>query len=163
MKLAKYAILTIGLIAGAGFLMTGSTSHANSPKGPAIDPRLKMPADVALFVNRSCGDCHTNQPHLPWYGRVPPASWLLAEDIAAAHKAVNFTQWGEKNGKSRGSAIATLSAACVDLQSGRMPLPKYLWMHPAAKPQPGDVARFCEWTHEEVARLVRSKAHTPAK
>ena len=162
MKTAKIVIVAFVVIAGAGLFLAGSPSPAISSQVPAIDPMLHMPPEVSTFVARSCGDCHSNQPHFPWYARMPPASWLLERDIAAAHRAVNFTQWTETNGKSFGSAIGTLSAACADLQSERMPLKKYVWMHPGAKPQPGEVAHFCEWTQAEVKRLVAAKRHPHA-
>ena len=162
MKFAKIAVVAFVGIAGAGFFLAGSPSPAISSRIPAIDPALNMPPDVSTFVARSCGDCHSNQPHFPWYAKLPPASWMLERDVAAAHRAVNFTQWTETNGRSFGSAVSTLSAACADLQSERMPLRQYLWMHPGAKPQPGDVAHFCEWTQAEVKRLVALKRHPHA-
>lgn len=158
----KIFIAAFILIAGAGFFLAGSPSPVISSQGPqvpAVDPVLHMPPDVAAFVARSCGDCHTDQPHLPWYAKVPPASWLVEHDMADAHRSVNFTQWTQTNGKSFGSAVGTLNAACTDMQSERMPLKEYVWMHPGAKPRPDEVAHFCDWTRMEVKRLVAAKRH----
>ncbi len=139
------------------------TALATNEKGPArevaqpisIDPVLDPPPAVAALIRRSCADCHSNATRWPWYGRIPPGSWMMQNEVARARRAVNFSEWHTKNGRSSGIAIATFAAACADVESGRMPRPPYLLLHPNARLQAQDVARFCSWTRSETARVAR--------
>ena len=119
----------------------------------SIDSQLNMPPEITLFVQKSCGDCHTSESHFPWYGKVPPVSWMLERDVREAHSAVDFTNWSSRNGRTPVRSVATLMLACSDLESGRMPLAKYLWLHPDAKPTSDQVKDFCGWANQESARL----------
>ena len=68
--------------------------------------------------------------------------------------------------------MGTLAAACANVKSGRMPLPRYLMLHPEARLSAQDQATLCEWTGIEIARLLsekrqsgetRSSQHRPAR
>jgi hypothetical protein len=134
-----------------------ATRPGPDPKEPAIDPKLKMPAHISAFVNRACADCHTSHTRWPWYGHIPPVSWLLQRDVDKARKSVDFSLWSERNGRTPGKAMATLTAACADVQSGRMPHRNYLFMHPDAKPKPEEVTQFCDWTKQEIVHIAEMR------
>jgi len=82
-------------------------------------------AESAAIAHRSCYSCHSNEGHIPLYDNVAPASWLVHHDITAARKRLNFSDWD----KSSGAA----SKAIDDVLSKRMPLHRYLRIHPRAK------------------------------
>lgn len=81
---------------------------------------LPMPAHVARIFTRSCADCHSNQTSWPWHSKVPPASWIVSKDVNRGRKAMNLSEWSVQ--KNPALAATMLVAACVDMQSGRMPL-----------------------------------------
>ena len=51
------------------------------------------------------------------------------------------------------AAQGLLVAACAGIQTGRMPLAQYLWMHPSARLTAEEKKLFCDWTAAEIARL----------
>lgn len=149
-RIAALAIVSLALTAVA-------TNEQRRPRNEAppvgIDPNLDPPPAVAALIRRSCADCHSSATRWPWYGRIPPGSWMIQSEVTRARGALDFSNWQSKNGRSRGIAIATFAAACADVKSGRMPRPQYLFLHPDARMQAQEVARFCSWTQSETARL----------
>ncbi|MCK9197441.1 MAG: heme-binding domain-containing protein [Syntrophales bacterium] len=78
-----------------------------------------------VLAKRACFDCHSNEIKWPWYSRIAPVSWLLANDVLEGRAAFNFSDWhaGDMNS-------ATMAA---QINSGKMPLPQYLLIHPNAR------------------------------
>jgi mono/diheme cytochrome c family protein len=88
------------------------------------EPKWDSPQTRAL-AKRACFDCHSNEIKWPWYSRIAPVSWLLANDVLKGRAAFNFSDW------HAGDINSTVMTAQIN--SGRMPLPPYLWMHPPAR------------------------------
>jgi mono/diheme cytochrome c family protein len=88
------------------------------------EPKWDSPQTRAL-AKRACFDCHSNEITWPWYSRIAPVSWLLANDVLEGRAAFNFSDWhsGDMN-----SAVMA-----AQINNGKMPLPQYLWMHPPAR------------------------------
>jgi len=102
-----------------------------------------MPADIEHILRRSCADCHSETTRWPWYAKIPPASWMVQKDVEEARQAMDFSAWSEM---SAGKAKGILAASCADVKSKRMPLRKYLLMHPSARMSAQEIRRFCEWS-----------------
>lgn len=134
----------------------GIRNPRTSPENTFV-AAMQVPAGVQNTLYRSCMDCHSNQTHWPWYSRIAPVSWLIASDVRAARRVMNLSEWKTTAGRSAGTAIGTLSAACQDVRSGRMPKPRYLTLHPEAKLTPAEIQQFCEWTQVEITSLARER------
>ncbi len=76
----------------------------------------------------SCYDCHSNQVHVPWYGRVAPVSWLVTNHVQDGRAALNFSEWGSSRGEGAGDAAETV-------REGSMPPSYYtiFGLHSSAK------------------------------
>jgi mono/diheme cytochrome c family protein len=88
------------------------------------EPKWDSPQTRAL-AKRACFDCHSNEIKWPWYSRIAPVSWLLAKDVLEGRATFNFSDW------NAGDMNSTVMAEQIN--SGKMPLPQYLWMHPPAR------------------------------
>ena len=113
------------------------------------------PAHVARIFTRSCADCHSNQTRWPWYSKVPPASWIVSQDVNRGRKAMNLSEWSIQ--KNPTLAATTLMAACVDMRSGRMPLPGYRLLHPDSRLTSAEIHAVCEWTSTESRRILEAE------
>jgi hypothetical protein len=122
-----------------------------------LEANANVPAPVSAMFERACANCHSNNTQWPWYSRVAPMSWMVAKDVEDARKAMNLSRWSVQNGRRPELAIATLTAACSDLQTGRMPKWNYLLAHPEARVSKEEVAGFCTWSQGEIKQLVRKK------
>jgi hypothetical protein len=137
------------------------------PIAPATNPPVRieqtlganvvLPQNVSDILDKACKNCHSNETKWPWYSRLAPGKWLVAQDVNKARKAMNISEWSTQAGRSPETAAATLAAACADVRSGRMPLPQYRMMHPEARLSPAEVETFCTWTVREGRRLVMEK------
>jgi mono/diheme cytochrome c family protein len=82
-------------------------------------------AQTRALAKRACFDCHSNETEWPWYSYIASVSWLLANDVLNARAAFNFSDWHAGDMSS--------AAMAAQINSGRMPLPQYLLMHPTAR------------------------------
>ena len=154
----KAAVILAGTVFAALQVVPGP-AKTNPPvvAGRAIQDNLRLTSAVSGLIQRACADCHSHQTRWPWYSRIAPLSWHIAQDVNSARQAMNFSEWSTGAGRLTGTSVGTLSAACANVKSGRMPLPRYLMLHPEARLSPQDQAMFCEWTGQEIARLISEK------
>jgi hypothetical protein len=96
--------------------------HAN----PAArdEPKWDKPETRAL-AKRACFDCHSNETAWPWYSHVAPASWLLRHDVDEGRSEMNFSEWSKPQDEA--------DKASKMVRKERMPLRKYLLLHPDAR------------------------------
>jgi hypothetical protein len=129
------------------------------PPAPVSDPASALgrgvPPPVMLTLRRACYDCHSNDTHWPWYASVPPASWLVAHDVAAARGQLNFSRWQDYNPYDRADMLDKI---CDLATKGRMPLWPYRLAHREARLDEADVRALCAWADDEAARLVAGGA-----
>jgi hypothetical protein len=126
----------------AGVQFAPGPTPSNPPIRPArtIEARMHVPPHIQRLLDRSCKGCHSNATRWPWYSGIAPARWIMAADVEGARSAMNFSEWDARIGP------ALLAAACANIQSGRMPAPDYLLLHPSARFTAGEKRQFCEWT-----------------
>ena len=159
-KAAWKAAIWCGSLLVTGVQFVPGPRPVNPPIIPAhtIQGRATVPAPILRLLDRSCMDCHSNRTRWPWYSRVAPAKWLVASDVARARAAVNFSEWNPQTGPGM------LAASCALVESGGMPRPDYVLLHPAARLTHEEKRQFCEWTHLEMVRslIARRKSDRTA-
>ena len=116
----------------------------------ALRASAVVPDDVARVLSRSCNDCHSNETVYPWYSKVTPFNWFLADHIDAGRHDLNFSVW---NTYSQDKKLRKLDEICEQVEHGYMPLPSYLWIHRDAVLGTGDAELLCNWTRMERERI----------
>jgi len=113
----------------AGVVMLGliqiipyGKQHTNPPT--ILEPQWDSPQTRQL-AERACFSCHSNETVWPWYSYVAPASWLVQWDVDRGRSVFNFSEWDTKSYHAE-SLVGVI-------QSGKMPPPQYLIMHPEAR------------------------------
>jgi hypothetical protein len=121
---------------------------------PPIDASRTIEAAVGTsnglvdILDRSCGDCHSNETVWPRYVQVAPVSWLMAYGIKAGRKAINFSEWASYPPQVQ---RLLLSASCRDVSTGKMP-GAYTLVRRETRLSAADVETICA-----AARNVRSE------
>ena len=123
-----------------------------------LERRLQPPQRVSDILHRACRDCHSHETQWPWYSRVAPVSWWMAQEVDQAREALNFSEWSAGESSNPRGAAVQLSAACADVRNGRMPLPWYRTLHPEARLTAEDIELLCAWTREQARMLAPSSA-----
>jgi len=114
----------------------------------AVEP---VPPEVKTILDRSCVDCHSNRTSWPWYSRITPVSWWLADHVKDGRKELNFDEWG---GYTPRRAARKLEETCDQVKKNEMPLKAYLPLHPDAKLSDADRAALCRWSGAFRARII---------
>jgi hypothetical protein len=140
-------------ITGAQMYRPAALRPVAFDRSQSIEAVSGAPAGVTHLLGRACMNCHSYRTEVPWYGKIAPMSWMVATDVEKGRAAVNFSEWGTRYQKPE-VAAGVLAAACADVQQGRMPLPKYVMLHPEARLTDSEKREFCGWTTAEATRLL---------
>lgn len=101
------------------------------------------------MLRRACYDCHSNETVWPWYSKVAPASWLVADDVEHGRRHVNFSTWNRRTPEEQAKAMKTV---WEEVEAGEMPLWQYRPLHPAARLSDADKALLRVWSQGTGAR-----------
>src|ERR1051326_1377513 len=148
-----FAIVLVVVLLGIELVRPGVTSPPVD-ESQTINAQMQMTPAVASILERSCRDCHSNKTVWPWYTKLAPVSWWLADHVNEGRENLNVSEWGKlpKDRQDR-----KLRQICDEIQDGGIPLSWYLPMHPAAKLSEQDKKTVCDWTDKERERLAQAK------
>jgi hypothetical protein len=62
---------------------------------PPVTADVPTSPEVKAVLRRACYDCHSNETTWPWYSRVAPVSWLIAQDVHEGRAELNFSRWDQ--------------------------------------------------------------------
>jgi len=113
---------------------------------PSVEGEIFAPDPVMEILRGSCYDCHSNETRWPWYSRVAPVSWRIAEHVRHAREHVNFSEWQGLPVEDREKAMDEI---WEEVEKGAMPLSDYLRMHPEAVLTEPQLETLRRWTEGE--------------
>lgn len=130
MKISK-PLRILFIAAGTVTLVaTAMTVTSKVVDNPPVTGEIQAPAEVQQLFRHACYDCHSNTSNLKWFDKLPVVAGLVREDILAARKHLNFSEWDKLSPSAQQSA---LWEAYNMIRSGNMPLPSYAALHSNAK------------------------------
>jgi hypothetical protein len=108
------------------FLLIQLVPYGRNHTNPThkVEPNWDKPSTRAL-AKRACFDCHSNETVWPWYSHVAPMSWLVMHDVVEGRHEMNFSEWDRPQDEA--------DHAAKMVSRGKMPLQKYVLMHPEAR------------------------------
>ena len=136
------------VVIAAAVVFAGLQAIPVDRSNPAVDQSRTifateaLPAKVETVLRRSCADCHSNQTRWPWYSYVAPTSWIVAHDVHAARRQMNFSEWA---GYSERKREERLNGICEQVVNGDMPEGKYALIHRRARVTEDERAAICQW------------------
>jgi Haem-binding domain len=119
---------------------------ATEPKTRGMPVSLNIEPPQVLV--RACGNCHSNRTDWPWYSRVPPVSWWIAQHVREGRERLDFSKWDTYSQRQRQDKLESI---CGLIATGRMPPWQYTTMHPEARLGEKDKKAVCAWIEEEAA------------
>ncbi|MEO6333867.1 MAG: heme-binding domain-containing protein [Pyrinomonadaceae bacterium] len=149
-------ILKITLIVLVVALIVVQFIRPNFSNPPVVEAQTlyastEVPNEVQQVLTRSCSDCHSNETRYPWYSKISPFSWFLANHIDDGRRELNFSVWNTYSPKKK---VRKLEELCEQVEQRVMPLQSYLWIHGEAVMADGDAALLCNWSKAEAGRLA---------
>jgi hypothetical protein len=151
----------LGLVAFGLVCVTGVASMVH-PFGPvrntvSATPLLAdatVPPAVLDIVTKACQNCHSEKTEWPIYSRVAPMSWMIEKDVRDARNHMNLSRWNSYDVNQRQELLSEIGSL---VRNHRMPLPRYLLLHPEARLADSEVDHLYQWARTERKRLKGSE------
>jgi hypothetical protein len=114
------------------------------------------PEDVKIILKESCFDCHSSFTNYPWYSKITPVNYWMADHIKHAKGHLDFSKWNSYSIKKKDHKLEELIEM---VEEKEMPLPSYTWMHSEAKLTDAQIKSILDWAKQ--VRLGYSLAPKP--
>jgi hypothetical protein len=151
----RHAPLVLGALGGVFLGLQLVQPEAPGPALPgegSLADHIPVPADVEATLRQSCYDCHSGQTRWPWYSRVSPVSWLVADDVRHGRSHLDFDHWSTDPVREP-TPVQRLRWICKEAREGLMPPRLYLLAHPRARLDDYETERLCAWTEQALAEV----------
>lgn len=154
-KYAKwfFIVLAAGLVLIQ--FLPGHSQNPPVPPGRDLIASVNPPPPVAALLRAACYDCHSHETIWPWYDRIAPVSWWVAEHIKDGRKHLNFSDWPPADPRRAKKRLGQIAEAVAE---GEMPLPSYTWMHSQARLTAADRQLIRQWAEAEAAKIKSAGA-----
>ena len=145
------ALMILGVFVLMQFTMRIEKIDEPITKNDIVE-QLQVRADVSEILRSACYDCYSNQPKYPWYANIAPVSWNIASHIEVGRSEFNFSEWGTYSKRRKDHKLEEM---IEEVESGHMPLPGYLRMHPEARAvlTPDHIQPLKNWVLNERLKL----------
>ncbi|WP_457618760.1 heme-binding domain-containing protein [Lutibacter sp.] len=107
-----------------------------------ITTELQIPDEVLQIIKTSCADCHSNLTVYPWYNKIAPFSWYLAQHVNEGKEHLNFSEWTKYNKDQKNHIIKDLKEV---IKKREMPLTTYVLIHKNAAMNESQNKLFLDW------------------
>jgi hypothetical protein len=101
---------------------------------------------VRAVLERACRNCHSQQTIWPAYSYLPVVSWALERDVAEARRHMDLSYWERYSTGQKQDLLARIG---TEVRNRRMPLRRYVLLHPAARLSESDIQAIYDWTKAE--------------
>jgi len=136
-------LLTITLIVIQFFRPEKNISASPSPNN--ISKQFAVPLDVENTLEKSCGDCHSNNTNYPWYFNVQPVAWWLENHIKDGKGEVNFDEFATYSLRRQFRKFKEIKE---QVEENEMPLSSYTILHGDAVLSPEQKKAVIKWSED---------------
>ncbi|MFA8299346.1 MAG: heme-binding domain-containing protein [Hyphomicrobiales bacterium] len=125
---------------------------ADFDKNDDLFVAVDAPKEVSTLFHDACYDCHSFETDFPWYSKVAPVSWWLKKHITTGRENLNFSIWTSYN---KGQKLAAYGEIIEVVETKRMPLKSYTWMHPKARLTDDQRSEMSSWATQQEQALAK--------
>lgn len=125
----------------------------NSPVKNDFIAATAPPPKIEKMFRAACYDCHSDETRWPWYSRIAPVSWKIAEDVSDGRYNLNFSDWPTNNPVRAAKKMEDMSD---EIGYGDMPLKKYTFIHRDARLTDSQRKELENWLMSKAAELKTS-------
>ena len=125
-------------------------NQSTGPQANAIANKYAVPANVQEIMKRACNDCHSNNTIYPWYDKVQPVSWWLANHVNEGKRELNFDEFLTYSPKK---AHHKLDEVIEMVKEGEMPLNSYTWTHRNAILSQEEKVAITDWASSTMKQI----------
>jgi len=152
MKAVKIILISLAvLFIAIQFIPSGIPENKPEDEKSIVNSSL-VTESVLDQLRKSCFDCHSNQVRFPWYSKLAPSSWFLADHIIDGKSHLNFSEWEDYSNREK---IGLLEEIKDEVESGNMPLKSYLLIHRDARLNAEEISALLTWAGEATAKILK--------
>ena len=121
----------------------------------AIYINYPISQDVSAVLKSACLDCHSNLTRYPWYYKVQPVTWIMANHINKGKKQLNFMHFSNC---SIAEQYHKFEEIVEVVENKEMPISSYTWFgqHPDAKLTDDQRQILIDWASAQMTRIETS-------
>lgn len=149
MKIIKYTFLFLLIIFIIAQFFGPERNEGNVTTFDAFLQETNPPKDVRDVLTETCFDCHSDHTRYPWYDKITPVNYWLAEHIQDGKKHFNISKWDDYSTKKKDHKFEELIEMVEDKE---MPLESYTYTHSEARLTDDQINSVVAW-----AKQVRFK------
>lgn len=153
MKKKLLIIFLVLVLAAQAIQPSLNRGNAAGPKD--ITQVMAVPPDVRTILEQSCYDCHSNHTDYPWYDRIAPVSWWVANHVNEGKRELNFTEFASYSPRKQRKKLEEVGET---VEEGEMPLKSYLIMHGDAKLTEAQKKTLVDWSKSAAAAVGSREA-----
>ena len=144
----KLKWIVLGVVAIFALLQLANPDRTNPPVVPGHDlfSVSPPPAKVATLLRTACFDCHSQETRWPWYSRVAPMAWLVANDVKDGRAKLNFSDWPVTDPAKAARKFGNISDV---VDSAEMPPKKYTLIHGDAELSDDQRKAIVDWAEAQ--------------
>ena len=147
-RLVKWCVWTL-LVAGAALFLA---YRLVSNRLPSSD--LPAYAQVyEIFEEGGCISCHSADPEIPFYAKMPVAGKIVMKDIDSGYRAYDIKPFMEKLKVDEPANAVDLAKIEKVIQDERMPMPKYYLVHWGSAVKGAKRAIVLDWIRSERVKM----------
>ena len=147
-KMSKWVLGVLIVI--FALLQFTNPPHTNPPVVNDLMATSAPPPPVAAMLHAACYDCHSHETRWPWYSRIAPVSWTIADYVNEGRTNLDLSVWPADNPARAAKRLESMSEQ-IDYQE--MPLKKYTLIHAGARLTENQRKELTAWLDAEAARL----------
>lgn len=113
----------------------------------SIEPFIaetKPNAEVTSILKETCFDCHSNFTRYPWYDKITPVNFWLAEHVEDGKGHLNFSEWDSYSVKKKDHKMEEL---IEEVEEKKMPLESYTYTHANANLSDAQIQAVMDWAN----------------
>ena len=119
-------------------------------------PSADLPANERVFAileDGGCLSCHSADPKVPFYAKLPVAGKIVMKDIDSGYRAYDITKFMED--VKTGAEVNAIDLAKVEkvILDDRMPMPKYYLVHWGSSITKDKRAVLLDWIYAQRAAM----------
>lgn len=101
-----------------------------------------VPDSVQHVLKIACYDCHSNNTTYPWYSKIQPGAWFMANHIENGKADLNFSEFGTYSKRKQEHTLRLIASQITD---DEMPVSSYKFIHKNARLSPPQKQLIIQW------------------
>jgi len=142
--LKKLGLLLLILFVIAQFF-SPEKNEGNTEDLNAFLNETKPSPEVQKILETTCFDCHSSHTNYPWYDKITPVNYWLAEHVEDGRKHLDFSKWSDYSVKRKDHKFEEIAE---EVEEHKMPLPSYTWTHSEANLTQDQIKAIVDWVNQ---------------